>query len=265
MFCLSLTVPALAAPLRTWAVSYGSDSDPALLSGYDLLVFDPGAHPPLEPLRNGKRQLLAYISIGEVSDSREYFSETAPYRLTENPDWPGSYLLDLRNRQWQSIVLQRIAPAAIAAGFTGFFLDTADSSIELERREPGASVGMKAAAADLIRQLRRTFPEAPIMLNRGYELLSEISSVITYTLGESVYHTWDFSRKRYVPVPPADYAAQVRTLQAAAERLQVLTLDYCDPRDTRKVRQIYRVQRANGFVPYVSTIDLDRIHPEPAQ
>jgi uncharacterized protein (TIGR01370 family) len=243
-------------------VYYGSDTDPGPLSGYDLLVFDPDAHPPLEPLRNVK---LAYISIGEIAESRAYFSETSPYRLTENPDWPGSWLLDLRDRRWRTIVLQRIAPAAIAAGFTGFFLDTADSAIDLERREPAQYTGMKTAAVDLIRQLRTAFPRAPIMLNRGYELLPEIGSLITHVLGESVYHTWDFKRKRYVPVPPADYAAQVRILQAAAERLQVLTLDYCDPRDTRKVRQIYRIQRANGFVPYVSTIELDRIHPEPAQ
>jgi polysaccharide biosynthesis protein PelA len=278
MFCLPLTVPALAArgdssaepeaPVRTWAVYYGSESDPGPLSGYDLLVFDPGAHPPLEPLRNAKRQLLAYISVGEVASSREYFTETAPYRLTENPDWPGSYGLDVRDRRWQSIVPERIAPAALSTGFTGFFLDTADTAIELERREPDRYAGMKAATIDLIRRLRKTFPRAPIMLNRGYELLPEAGSLLTYVLGESVYHTWDFAAKRYVPVAPAAYAEQVRTLRAAAEQfpgLQVLTLDYCDPRDTRKVQQIYRVQRANGFVPYVSAIELNRIHPEPAR
>jgi uncharacterized protein (TIGR01370 family) len=278
MFCLLLTVPALGrcgqssaesvSRVHTWAVSYAREISPEQIAGYDLLVFDPDAHPPRELLRKSGQTVLAYISAGEVANSRDYFSETAPYRLAENPNWPGSYLLDVRDRRWRTIVLQRIAPAVLDTGFHGFFLDTVDDAIELERRDPVKYAGMKAAAAELIRQLRNTFPQAPILLNRGYELLPEIGSRITYALGESVYHTWDFARKRYVSVPPGAYAEQVRMLQAAAAQfpgLQVLTLDYCDPRDTRKVRQIYRIQRANGFIPYVSTVELDRIHPEPAR
>lgn len=42
-----------------------------------------------------------------------------------------------------------------------------------------------------------------------------------------------------------------------------MTLDYWNPADTAGLRRIYRAQRANGFLPYVATVELDRLVPEP--
>jgi hypothetical protein len=67
-------------------------------------------------------------------------------------------------------------------------------------------------------------------------------------------------------VPEQDYRYQVDLLQAARKRcpsLRIFTLDYWNPDDRAGLRKIYRVQRANGFEPYVSTIALDRVVLEP--
>ena len=59
---------------------------------------------------------------------------------------------------------------------------------------------------------------------------------------------------------------KVEILQSAKARrpeLRVMTLDYWDPEDPEGIRRIYRVQRANGFEPYVASIELDRIVTEP--
>jgi hypothetical protein len=105
-------------------------------------------------------------------------------------------------------------------------------------------------------------------MNRGYELLPEIGMILTYVLGESVYHTWSFAEKQYARVPASAYSEQLSLLQsaiAAFPSLRVLTLDYCDPENRGLVREIYHLQRANGFVPYVSTIELNQLHPEPGK
>ena len=46
-------------------------------------------------------------------------------------------------------------------------------------------------------------------------------------------------------------------------KLEIFTLDYWDPADPAGIARIYREQRDNGFEPYVSTVELDRIIPEP--
>jgi len=64
------------------------------------------------------------------------------------------------------------------------------------------------------------------------------------------------------------YREQVKLLQAVQKRrpgLKIFTLDYWDPADIAGVTRIYREQRANGFEPYVATVELDRIVREPRE
>lgn len=85
-------------------------------------------------------------------------------------------------------------------------------------------------------------------------------------LGESVYTDYDFKAQIYGRVPDTLYRQQTSILQGAKEAtpaLRVMTLGYWDPLDAKGIAGIYAVQRASGFLPYVSTIELDKIIPEP--
>jgi hypothetical protein len=127
---------------------------------------------------------------------------------------------------------------------------------------------MVEAAARLVRTLRRNFPTMIIVLNRSYELLPSVERDIDMVLGESVYADYDFAEKKYGRVDDATYRQQVEILQAAARRqpkLRILTLDYWDPNDAAGIAEIYRIQAANGFSPYVATVELDRLVPGPKQ
>jgi hypothetical protein len=104
------------------------------------------------------------------------------------------------------------------------------------------------------------------MVNRGYALLPDIAGSIDFVLGESVMASFDPNTKAYARVADADVEWQVNELRKAKAlnpSLEIFTLDYWDPADVDGVRQIYRRQRANGFVPYVSTPMLDRLVKEP--
>ena len=106
------------------------------------------------------------------------------------------------------------------------------------------------------------------MMNRAYEILPDVDVEIDWVLGESVRADYDFDADVYRLVPDELYERQVSLLQQARERqprLRVLTLDYWDPDDLDGIRRIYEEQRANGFVPYVATLQLDRIVPEPPE
>jgi endo-alpha-1,4-polygalactosaminidase (GH114 family) len=87
-------------------------------------------------------------------------------------------------------------------------------------------------------------------------------------LGESVMTEIDFEKKAYRLAAREVYRQQVEWLQAAKSRqpkLKVYTLDYWPPEDAAGTARIYAEQRRNGFIPYVSVKDLDRVLKEPGR
>ena len=87
-------------------------------------------------------------------------------------------------------------------------------------------------------------------------------------LGESVFTEIDFEKKSYKLADPKVYRQQVEWLQAAKNRqprLKIFTLDYWPPEDAAGFVRIYAEQRKNGFIPYVSVKDLDRVIREPGR
>ena len=251
-----------------WAVYYAAELPPTAFYGFDLVVFESDSHPPLEPLVDRRKKVIGYISLGEVNETRPYFAEVKAEGLYrgENENWKGSYFVDVRDPRWTKRVVEELVPAILRRGFQGIFIDTLDNPGHLERTDPKANAGMIEAATRLVRTLRRNFPRMTIMLNRGYDLLPQVERDIDMVLGESVYADYDFATKKYTRVDEPTYRQQVELLQAAARRqpkLKVLTLDYWDPDDAAGIAEIYRVQSANGFSPYVATVELDRLVPGP--
>lgn len=255
-------------PVR-WAVCYSDRPAAADLAGYDLVVLDAVHHPPLAPLRARGQTVLAYLSLTEMGESHAAFNglQAAGVVLDVHPAWAGTHYLDFRRPEWSSLVLDRLVPDALAAGFTGIFLDTIDDAAFLEAKDPVAYAGMQAAAVRLVRSIRRAHPGALLMVNRGYAVMPEMADAIDVLLGESVIATFDPQTKRYARVAESDVEWQVHQLRRAKSvnpSLKLLTLDYWDPADAAGVRAIYDQQRASGFSPYVSTPLLDAIVLEPA-
>jgi polysaccharide biosynthesis protein PelA len=265
---LAPLVAASASAAFPWAVDYSGSVSPEELYSFHLVVLDSDNHPQLDLLRGHGRDLLGYLSLGEIESHRAYFEAAKAEGLLprENPAWPGSFSVDFRDPRWRRRVIQDLVPAILASGFNGVFLDTLDDAAALERADPQKYRGMVAAAANLVRSLRQAFPQIRIMVNRGYDLLPQIAPLIDILLGESVYTTYDAQYKGYVRVPAPQYEQQVRLMREALRwnpRLRICSLDYWNPSDIREIRHIYHVERANGFAPYVATRELDQIVPAP--
>jgi uncharacterized protein (TIGR01370 family) len=266
---LLLSAPATRSSGKSrWLIYYSDKAPVDELLKYDLLVLDSDCHPPLSSLASRGKTLLGYLSLGEVECHRPYFAEVQAegFLLQENRNWQGSYYVDLRDARWTNRILDVIIPTMLKDRFNGIFLDTLDDAIELERDDPERYGGMKNAAVALVAQIRRRFPDIRIMINRAYDLLPGVQGQIDMLLGESVYTTYDFKTGSCQLVPRVDYLHHVQLLQQAKNRtpsLRIFTLDYWNPNDAQAIRRIYRAQRANGFEPYVATIDLDLIVKEP--
>lgn len=268
----SLMIPVLGAgPARAerFVVFYGAEAPAAAFAGYQRAVLDSDAHPPLAPLKAMGLEVFGYLSLGEAERIRGHFAQAkaAGVLLDANPNWPGAYYVDLRSPRWRDIVLERLVPAILAQGFDGVFLDTLDDAAFLEQRDPRRFAGMTQAAADLIRAIRQRFPGIRLMLNRAYEIHDLVGGELDSVLGEAVLTSYDFRRKQYEWKSASDVRWQVERLDRVRQRnpaVRVFTLDYWNPRDTAAVAKLYRESRRRGYVPYVATIDLHAIIPEPA-
>ncbi len=238
------------------------------LSSYSLIVFDDEYHPSLLGYQETAQTILGYLSIGEVSKHRFYFSELQKRQLllNENQNWEGSYLIDIRNPYFTQLLLETLIPKILHQGFHGIFIDTLDSSLDLENEFPLQYAGMKQAAVDVIKAIRLHYPSIKIMVNRAFELLNQIGNQINYILAESIYTTYDFKNKRANLVDTwifESISSELQKQQKLFSHLKVYTLDYWDFNDVAQIKKIYKIQRNKGFIPYVSTIKLDTIMKEP--
>lgn len=253
-----------------WAVYYADALPVTAFTRYDLLVFSARRHPDLRPLQDRGIKVFGYLSVGEVATHEPHFAAAKKDGLLklQNPNWPDAWMVDLRDKRWTEMLLYRLIPALLREGFDGIFFDTLDDAGYLERQDPKANAGMVEAARRMVRAIHRHFPTVPVIMNRGYDLLPDVAGDVDYILGKSVATDYDFETKTYGWVPDALYREQLGILKGAQKanpKLTVLTLDYWKPDDPQTIAEIYRRERANGFWPYVATIDLDRLVPGPAQ
>ncbi len=265
---LSSSIAQAEAPMKRFVVYYDKGVPSTSFMPYDLIVFDSDHHPDIRPLKEQGKTVLGYISLGEVEDYRFFFKRMKERGLVLHPNknWPGTYFVDIRNPAWTKAVVEDLIPKILSQGFAGIFIDTLDSPIELERINPKKYNGMKEASKEIIRAIRYQYPQIKIMLNRAYQLVPEVGSDIDYLLAESLYADYNFDTKKYQKVKKQDYEEQLNLLDAAKKQypdLEIYTLDYADREDTQARREIYAVQRKNGFVPYVATIGLNQLVEEP--
>jgi len=186
--------------------------------------------------------------------------------LDENPTWPGAFAVDIRDRRWHARILDELVPAILARGFDGVFLDTVDTGTDLERRDRVRFEGATIATIELVRAIKRRHPQAVVVLNRGYDILPAVENSVDMVLAESLVTAWDFQNNRARLAPALQHQAESAMLKQAAGRnpkLKLLALEYWPPEDGAMLKEIYAKVRALGFAPYVATVDLDRVVPEP--
>lgn len=263
---LLLALPANAA--ERWVVYYGDKHPASALEPFDLIVLDSDHHPPLETLSGRGKILLGYISLGEAEKYRSYYKAIAKKKLLlhDSTLWKNHVVIDVRNPKWAQMVVDELIPPILAQGFDGIMIDTLDSAIEPELSNPKQFPGMKQGAIDLIRAIRVRYPDIKIMVNRGLEILPDIAADIDMVMAESIYTDWVKNPKRPQLVPKQEYMQYLDMIakgQEISPSLRIYSLDYWNMNDKRGVKKIYARQREQGFIPYVSTRELNRIFVEP--
>jgi uncharacterized protein (TIGR01370 family) len=269
LFLCAAPLALLADAVRfPWVVYYDDKALPELFTEYNPIVFETISHPPLEFLLGKKKEVLGYLNVAESSEWEGDFAQRKAQGLLlqENPLIKGSWSVDLRDPVWKKSLLQEKIPSILGQGFTGLFLDQIDVALMLEKQDAKKYAGMRDAAVDLVRSIRRAFPNIRIMMNRGFEILEQVGEAIDYELAETLYTAYNEKTKSYFVRSTEEYAWQMGQLNAARAQfphLVIFSLDYWDPADVVMLKKIYSVERGACLRPYVSTLSLDKIVPEP--
>ena len=253
-----------SSPYKHWAVYYGSDAAPEEFKGYDLVVLDADRHPDIDAIKAQGSQVLAYISASEIDSGRKYFKqflEQLDIGIGVNEAWQ-SHVIDLRQQQWQDFIVGEWLDADMAKGFDGVFIDTLDTAISYEQNDPQYQ-GMKLAAIQVIQRLRENMPEGKLlMVNRGFEILPDIAGDIDIVLAESILVDAGKSGSPFFPAHIyKNYTHRLQMLRQKYSHLSIFTLDYPETIDKTTQLRICRAQRTKGFIPYVSTKDLQHVTP----
>lgn len=116
-----------------------SDRDRLILdTHYDGDPWPPEAIEAIRKARPG-RKVIAYLSIGEAEDYRDYWQkkwdanadgkpdEGAPgFLCAVNPDWQGNYKVRYWHRDWQALIIKRLSDILSTQKFDGLYLDIVD-------------------------------------------------------------------------------------------------------------------------------------------
>lgn len=244
-------------------ILYSDKADPHTLNQYDLLVFDTEKHPDLNRLKP-EQIALGYVSIGEAKPG--FLTEAQRYlSVSQHPHWQ-SDRVDIRQAEWREIVVDQLVPQALAQGFDGVMLDTADTPLYLEATEPERFSGMKEATLELIKRIRTHFPNAIIMLNRGKPLWNEAAAHLDMLLIESSLTHYDLASGHHRMQEPEIYQQWLTELAAVKQQhpmLELYSVDYWDTQDAFSVGWLAALQRWSGITPYIAEPALNRIYPNP--
>jgi cysteinyl-tRNA synthetase len=240
--------------VRSWAPVIGAYALPAL-DGPDLIVVDglpdaagddSGACARLAAARATGALVIAYLSVGTLEDWRSYASEAAPeWTLGPMEGWEGERLVDARAEGWRRI-MAREAAALQERGFDGVFLDNLDVAEDHPETQD--------ALVELVEGVRAAAGESLLIAQNGLATIDRLP--VDAVSREDTWWRWEDDR--YERSPPEETAAILGDLRRQRARgLVVLTLDYTEPGDP-EAEAIVRRSRAEGFVPAVSVLALDR-------
>ncbi|MFO0390136.1 MAG: endo alpha-1,4 polygalactosaminidase [Alphaproteobacteria bacterium] len=262
-------VSACASANERWTVYYGHTLPAESFASFDMVVLDATYDAPVAALKAQGKTVLGYLSLGEAENYRPYYKKLKAKKLLleANPEWKGHYIIDIRNPQWGKIVAEELIPEILAKGFDGIMFDTIDSPLHLAIQKKDKYQGMNEAAVKLLCDIRGAHPNVTLMLNRGFDVLTQAAPCIDMLLAESTRTDLQLSGKKKPKLLSEEdyrwYVSKMKEAQAIAPALKIYSLDYWPIKDMEGVAKIYAEQRANGFIPYVSTIDLQQVYTEP--
>ncbi len=235
--------------VKRYAVCY-SKVKPTEAKDFDLLILDPD-HYTKEELSEFKKLgiiLIAYLNLAEFEAYRGY---TLPDSLLlgENPIWENHFYIDVTSEVWRNLIFGEMIPKIISKEFDGFFLDMIDI-VQIFPHFKEKIIGM-------VKLIKSQNPDKLVIANNGWVLIDTLKNFVDAFLVEGLFTRYDFKKGKYYVRFEKEYLDKVEILKKISKK--IFTLDFLPENDKRR-NYIKRLSLHYGFVPYISTIELNKIY-----
>ncbi len=208
--------------------------------GYRIIVIDAQyfTKEQIEGLRQSGHTVYSYINIGSVEDFRPYYEKYEPLTLGVYENWEEERWVDVSKPEWQSFILDELAPELIEKGVDGFFVDNCDVYYNFPSEEIFGGV------EDILRGLKAT--GRYVSINGGDAFVTEyhkrngdLDGIMDAVNQETVFSKieWESSGFSANPADEREYFQSYAEMVAGCGR-DVYLLEYTtDPKLITKISE----------------------------
>ena len=134
-------------------------------------------------------------------------------------------------------------------------------SYQLIAKTPEERQRQETGLKNTIRELKKRWPEATLIFNRGFEILPDIHDLAWTVAIESLYQGWNPQQQQFKAVSANDQVWIKKQAEIIKQQyhLPVLMIDYVAANDRQLARETAAKIRADGYIPWVSTPSLDML------
>ncbi len=244
---------------KSAAVYYADDISYANLGIHDYIIVESDSISPYtHGFKTYKKKIYAYVSIGEASSYRGYFEDLKEsWKIGENKNWD-SIVMDISNDDYHAFMYEKVIEPLIDKGYKNFFFDTLDS-YQLAAKNDDEKKEYELGLIRFIKKFKFRYPQSKLIVNRGFEVMDEIHESLEAVLFESLFYGLSAKGLGYAQVNEEDRGwllSQVEKIKAYG--LDVISVDYMDIKEKKKIKQTVKKIEELGIIPYISNKALSR-------
>ena len=260
LISLFLTISTLFASLsdKSAMVYYGDDISYSMVGIHDYIIVQPEL---INTSRHGfslyKDKIYAYVSIGEIDEKiKEFKKVKKSWIVATNVAWK-SKVLDIKNKEYQEFIFKELIEPRRKEGFVNFFFDTLDSYHLYSQTKKEKEMSRKALAS-FINEFHKRYPEAKLILNRGFDIIDDVHDSIEAVLFESYYVGVGGANLGYKEVSDNDrewldiYIKKIQSYHKDVIALEYLPTNQLEQKSPSIIKKV----KEKGMIPYISNVDL---------
>jgi polysaccharide biosynthesis protein PelA len=262
LVALSLWVVSLQAvpPTKSAVVYYGPNTPYALLAGHDYIIVQPGhTDTNTTGFKSNQDHMYAYISVGEAEAGAWYFKDIkSEWVLGANGLW-SSKVMDISNPEFHKFMLDNVIGDLRKKGFRHFFFDTLDS-YQIIAKDDKERQRMKAGLIRFVKAFHKQYPDAKLILNRGFEIIDEVHEAIEAVLFESLFLGLSSKDLGYTEMTPQQREwLMIHVNRIKAYGKPVIAVEYAKDTHSKNAHDVCKRIKALGIIPYIGDRALQHV------
>ncbi len=202
-------------------------------------------------LKQYNRNVLCYISLGEVNEYTSFYKQAKPFVLSGKNEIWNSYYLNLAQKPLQDILLNDIKEKISIKGFDGLFLDNIDNYGMY-----GKQKHLKEHLISFLKNIKSEHSGIYLMQNAGLDLIKITNNLVDSIAIESIITSYSFEKNKYQFRNKKEFKCKALNIKEIEQKYAIpfIIIEYMDS-DKGKNKVLRKLKKFNWEI-FVGQIDL---------